>query len=49
MLNEPKYREKLESAGFEIVASTPAAFAVRVKDDVQKWRKVIVDANIKID
>jgi tripartite-type tricarboxylate transporter receptor subunit TctC len=49
VLNEPKYREKLESAGFEIVASTPGAFAVRVKEDVQKWRKVIIDANIKID
>ncbi len=49
VLTEPKFREKLESSGFEIVASTPGAFALRVKDDVQKWRKVIIDANIKIE
>lgn len=49
VLNEPKMREKLEAAGFEIIASTPTEFAARVNSDVQKWRKVIKDANIKAE
>lgn len=49
VLTEPKMRQKLEAAGFSIVASNPNEFASRVKDDIQKWRKVIVDANIKVE
>jgi tripartite-type tricarboxylate transporter receptor subunit TctC len=49
VLTEPKMRQKLEAAGFSIVASSPNQFAVRVKDDIQKWRKVITDANIKVE
>lgn len=49
VLTDPKMKEKMESAGFEIVASSPSAFAVRVRDDIAKWRKVIIDANIKFD
>lgn len=49
ILTEPRMREKLESQGFEVIASTPAAFSERVKDDIQKWRKVIIDANIKVE
>lgn len=48
-LTEPKMRQKLEAAGFSIVASSPNKFAVRVKDDIQKWRKVITDADIKVE
>jgi tripartite-type tricarboxylate transporter receptor subunit TctC len=48
-LTEPKMRHKLESSGFAIVASSPSEFTVRVQDDIQKWRKVIVDGNIKIE
>lgn len=47
VLTEPKMREKLEAAGFEIIASSPNAFTARLKDDIQKWRKVILDTNIK--
>jgi tripartite-type tricarboxylate transporter receptor subunit TctC len=49
VLNEPQMREKLQAAGFEIVGSTPAAFTERVKNEVQKWRKVVKDANLKLE
>lgn len=49
VLQEAKLKEKLEAAGFNIVASTPAAFAVRIKDENVKWRQVIKDNNIKIE
>ncbi|QHE87797.1 Bug family tripartite tricarboxylate transporter substrate binding protein [Hydrogenophaga sp. BPS33] len=42
-------RKKLEEAGFTIVASNPADFSRRVSNDIQKWRKVIIDGKIKID
>lgn len=49
VLLEPAMRERLESGGFEIVASSPAVFSVRVKDEVGRWRKVIRDGGIKLD
>lgn len=49
VLNEPGMRAKLESSGFEVVASSPQAFGERVRGDILKWRKVIVDANIKVE
>jgi tripartite-type tricarboxylate transporter receptor subunit TctC len=48
-LNEPNARRKLEEAGFTLIASSPSEFAIRIKTDIQKWRKVITDAGIKID
>ena len=48
-LLDPKTREKLEASGYEIVASSPAEFSVRVKNEIEKWRKVIKDANIKAE
>jgi len=48
-LSEPGARKKLEDAGFNLVATSPDEFAIRVRDDIQKWRKVITDANIKLE
>ena len=48
-LNEPNARKKLEEAGFTLIASSPGEFAIRIKNDIPKWRKVITDANIKIE
>lgn len=49
VLTEARFRQKLEASGFSIVASSPNEFALRVKNDIQKWRKVIIDANIKAE
>lgn len=46
---ETELRTKLEGNGFEIVGSNPQAFGTKVKDEVQKWRKVIVDNGIKVE
>lgn len=48
-LTEPAARKKLEEAGFTLVASSPSEFTIRVRNDIQKWRKVITDAGIKIE
>ncbi|HZR03524.1 MAG TPA: tripartite tricarboxylate transporter substrate binding protein [Burkholderiales bacterium] len=47
--SEANARKKLEEGAFSAVASTPDEFATRVKDDLQKWRNLIKEANIKIE
>ena len=45
----PRMRELLASQGLEIVASSPAEFTARVDREMVKWRKVILDAGIKLE
>ena len=42
-------RELLASQGLEIVASSPAELTARVDREIVKWRKVILDAGIKLE
>jgi tripartite-type tricarboxylate transporter receptor subunit TctC len=46
---EPEAAQKLESLGFETIASTPDEFSARIRDDIPKWAKVIAAANIKVE
>jgi tripartite-type tricarboxylate transporter receptor subunit TctC len=45
-LHESDVQEKCKQVGLDIVADTPAEFAVYVKKEVDRWHKVIVDAKI---
>jgi tripartite-type tricarboxylate transporter receptor subunit TctC len=45
-LHQPDVQEKCKQVGLEIVADTPAEFAVYIKKEVDRWHKVIVDAKI---
>ncbi|MDB5808890.1 MAG: hypothetical protein JWN94_1012 [Betaproteobacteria bacterium] len=45
----PRMRELLASQGLETIASSPAEFAARVDSEIIKWRKVILDAGIKLE
>jgi tripartite-type tricarboxylate transporter receptor subunit TctC len=42
-------RGNIESSGATIVASTPEEFGVFVRGEIDKWRRVISDAAIRID
>jgi tripartite-type tricarboxylate transporter receptor subunit TctC len=46
---EPEAAQKLESLGFETIASTPDEFSARIRSDIPKWAKVIQAANIKVE
>ena len=46
---DPKVRQNLANIGFEPTASTPAQFSALIKDEVEKWGKVIRAAHIKVD
>ena len=42
-------KERLAALGYEVVASTPEEFAVRIKTEIDMWAKVIRAANIKAE
>jgi tripartite-type tricarboxylate transporter receptor subunit TctC len=45
----PDLRERLISEGFEIDDSPPAVFQTMLKRDVEKWRKVVKEAGVKVN
>ena len=48
-LNSPQVRDKLEQQAFEVVASTPEAFARFIDDELALYGKLIRDVGIKAD
>jgi tripartite-type tricarboxylate transporter receptor subunit TctC len=44
----PEVRQRLEAIGFTPVINTPAEYGARIKDEMEKWGKVVRDANLKI-
>ena len=48
-LAQPAVRDKLGSLGFDIVASTPDAYAKLIRDEIERWSKVVKEQNIKVD
>jgi tripartite-type tricarboxylate transporter receptor subunit TctC len=49
MVAMPDVKERLESLGFVPVANTPQEFDQRLKTEMEKWGKVVRDANIRAD
>jgi tripartite-type tricarboxylate transporter receptor subunit TctC len=47
MTTDPETVEKLKILGSTPLSSTPEGFKERVASDIQRWRKLVVDAGIK--
>lgn len=47
VLNTAEAREALDKQGVEIETGSPEALAARIRNDVAKWREVIVGAGLK--
>jgi tripartite-type tricarboxylate transporter receptor subunit TctC len=45
----PEIRERLEKIGFNPVLNTPAEFGARIKEEMERWGKVVKSANLKIE
>ena len=43
----PGFHERMAAIGVEVVGTTPAAYAKALKDDYEKWGKVVTAAGIK--
>ena len=48
-LSDPAIREKLQASGFDVVASTPDAYGRLIRDEIERWSRVVRDQNIKVD
>lgn len=46
---KPDVRERLAALGFKPVANKPDEFAARIKLEIEKWGKVVHDANLRIE
>ena len=49
LLNDADLRARFDKAGLTPIGSTPAQLAARLKEDLNKWPKVIREANIKVE
>ncbi len=47
--NAPDVRERLENVGVDVIATTPQEFAAAIKSDLDRWSKVVKQANIRLD
>ena len=48
-LAQPAVRDKLQSLGFDVVGSTPDAYAKLIRDEIQRWSTVVKEQNIKVE
>ena len=48
-LATPAVREKLQELGFDVIGSTPDAYAKLIRDEIDRWSKVVKEQNIKVD
>jgi tripartite-type tricarboxylate transporter receptor subunit TctC len=46
---EPDVKERLTVLGFKAVANKPDEFGARIKLEIEKWGKVVRDANLRIE
>jgi tripartite-type tricarboxylate transporter receptor subunit TctC len=49
ILAQPEVKQRLATLGFETIGSTPADFASYIASEMQKYGKIIHDANIKAE
>ena len=49
ILQLPEVQAKLQEQGVEPTHTTPEAAALRIREELDKWGKVIAEANVKAD
>jgi tripartite-type tricarboxylate transporter receptor subunit TctC len=42
-------REQYARMGFEIENTTPAQFAAFTRDEIEKWRSIVISAKLQVD
>ena len=48
-LGRPALRDKLQELGFDVIASSPEAYAKLIRDEIDRWSKVVKEQNIKVE
>jgi len=49
ILKSPEMLERLANEGADVIASTPEAFALYMKQEVAKWAKVVKESGVRLD
>ena len=49
ILRDPANQERFATLGLEIIASTPEEFRTAIAAEIQRWAKVVKEANIKAE
>jgi tripartite-type tricarboxylate transporter receptor subunit TctC len=49
ILARPEVKERIAGLGYEILASSPQELAAQIKAEVEKWRRVVRAAGIKVE
>ncbi len=48
-LATPAVRDKLQDLGFDVIGSAPDAYAKLIRDEIDRWSKVVREQNIKVE
>jgi tripartite-type tricarboxylate transporter receptor subunit TctC len=43
----PDVKERLPTLGFEPIGNTPEEFEAQIKAEIEKWARIVRDANVK--
>ena len=49
IISLPEVRERLVATGHEVIGSTPEQFTDKVKREVEKFRKIILESGMQQD
>ena len=49
IVNLPETRERLVSTGHQVINSTPEQFSGKVRQEIEKFRKLIVESGMPIE
>ena len=49
VLAQPDTRERLAAQGYEVISTTPAQMAAKIREDTKQWAKVIRDSGARPD
>lgn len=49
ILARPEVKERIAGLGYEILASSPQELTAQIKAEVEKWRRVVQQAGIKVE
>ncbi len=48
-LAQPALRDKLQEMGFDVIGSTSDVYAKLIRDEIDRWTRVVAERNIKVD
>jgi tripartite-type tricarboxylate transporter receptor subunit TctC len=49
IVNQPDFKKKMEEIGAETIGNTPAQMAKQIKDDTERFARLVKDAKVTIE